>query len=175
VWVGDHLVFRGNYVHDNRCQGFFVKDQETAVDTVTVEDNLFLRNDAEADPGCGNPCGQPWTLHVFGPITDFTLQNNTIWTPETGSAAALRDSGWSGDTVIDSNVISNVYSDSTSPFGTGYDSTNNVVGTAPTGTFPSTGFTIVSSPSFANPSVDDYRTNDGRGVDWTPSDKHFGP
>ena len=27
VWVGDHLVFRKNYLHDNRCQGFFVKDQ----------------------------------------------------------------------------------------------------------------------------------------------------
>jgi hypothetical protein len=25
VWVGDHLVFRGNYLHDNRCQGFFVR------------------------------------------------------------------------------------------------------------------------------------------------------
>jgi hypothetical protein len=55
VWVGDHLVFRGNYVHDNRCQGFFVKDQETAVDTVTVEDNLFLRNDAEGRPRLRGP------------------------------------------------------------------------------------------------------------------------
>ncbi|MGC1165811.1 MAG: right-handed parallel beta-helix repeat-containing protein, partial [Solirubrobacterales bacterium] len=27
VWVGDHIVFRKNYLHDNRCQGFFVKDQ----------------------------------------------------------------------------------------------------------------------------------------------------
>ena len=27
VWRGDHIVFRKNYLHDNRCQGFFVKDQ----------------------------------------------------------------------------------------------------------------------------------------------------
>ena len=27
VWVGDHLVFRRNYLHDNHCQGFFIKDQ----------------------------------------------------------------------------------------------------------------------------------------------------
>src|ERR1700709_1225979 len=27
VWVGDHIVFRKNYLHDNRCQGFFVKAQ----------------------------------------------------------------------------------------------------------------------------------------------------
>ena len=27
VWVGDHLIFRKNYLHDNRCQGFFVNDQ----------------------------------------------------------------------------------------------------------------------------------------------------
>ena len=31
VWVGDHIVFRKNYLHDNRCQGFFVKDQATAI------------------------------------------------------------------------------------------------------------------------------------------------
>ena len=28
VWRGDHIVFRKNYLHDNRCQGFFVKDQD---------------------------------------------------------------------------------------------------------------------------------------------------
>ena len=33
VWVGDHLIYRRNYLHDNRCQGFFVKDQATTVAT----------------------------------------------------------------------------------------------------------------------------------------------
>ena len=35
VWVGDHIVFRKNYLHDNRCQGFFIKDQQSAVDTAS--------------------------------------------------------------------------------------------------------------------------------------------
>ena len=57
VWTGDHLVFRKNYVHDNHCQGFFVKDQDDLcgggnsgvcgpVEGIRVEDNLFLRNEA---------------------------------------------------------------------------------------------------------------------------------
>ena len=57
VWVGDHIVFRKNYLHDNRCQGFFIKDQASLggvsgpIDGITVEDNLFLRNK--------EPCGPP--------------------------------------------------------------------------------------------------------------------
>ena len=57
VWVGDHIVFRKNYLHDNRCQGFFVKDQASLggvsgpIHGLRVEDNLFLRNH--------EPCGPP--------------------------------------------------------------------------------------------------------------------
>ena len=38
VWDGDHLYFIGNYMHDNRCQGFFIKDQPDTVDTVVAPD-----------------------------------------------------------------------------------------------------------------------------------------
>src|SRR5215217_7622984 len=64
VWVGDHLYFWRNYLHDNRCLGFFVKDQKSTVDTVVAEDNLFVRNNA---PCASSGCGQPWALHLFGP------------------------------------------------------------------------------------------------------------
>jgi hypothetical protein len=170
VWYGDHLVFRRNYLHDNRCQGFFVKDQKSTVDTVVFEDNLIVRNNA---PCALSGCGQPWAVHLFGPISDLSMRRNTVWTTD-GASAALRESGWSNVTV-DSNVIYRVWSDTSAPFGNGYTSTNNVAGTAPEVSWPSTGFGVNASPPFQNPSADDYRTNDGRGVDWAPADQHYGP
>ena len=56
VWVGDHIVFRKNYLHDNRCQGFFIKDQASLggvsgpIAGVSVEDNLFVRNKEPCGP-----------------------------------------------------------------------------------------------------------------------------
>src|SRR5215207_1807320 len=64
VWVGDHLVYRGNYLHDNRCQGFFVKDQASLggvsgpIAGITVENNLFVRNKEPCGPPLSS-CGQP--------------------------------------------------------------------------------------------------------------------
>jgi hypothetical protein len=34
---------------------------------------------------------------------------------------------------------------------------------------------VDATPPFQNPAADDYRTNDGRGVDWAPADQHYGP
>jgi hypothetical protein len=170
VWVGDHLIFRRNYLHDNRCQGFFVKDQKSTVNTVVAEDNLFVRNNA---PCASSGCGQPWALHLFGPISNLTLRRNTIWTTD-GATAALRESGWSNVTV-DSNVIYRAWSDTSAPFSNGYTATNNVAGTSPEVSWPSTGFTVDASPPFQNPAADDYRTGDGRGVTWAPADQVYGP
>jgi hypothetical protein len=41
VWGGDGLYFRRNYLHDNRCQGFFVKDQPAPVAHVVLENSAF--------------------------------------------------------------------------------------------------------------------------------------
>jgi hypothetical protein len=171
VWVGDGMYFRKNYLHDNRCQGFFIKDQASTVSNVVAEDNLFLRNDAAcAQAGCG----QPSVFQLFGPMTGLVVRRNTIWTPGGGSPTTLRDGGW-GSVTIDSNVIYRPWSDTSAPFGSGYSATNNVAGTSPEGTWPSTGFSVVASPSFADPAHDDYRTGDGRGVDWAPADQQYGP
>jgi Bacterial Ig domain/Right handed beta helix region len=171
VWVGDGMYFRKNYLHDNRCQGFFIKDQASTVSNVVAEDNLFLRNDAAcAQAGCG----QPSIFQLFGPMTGLVVRRNTIWTPGGGSPTTLRDGGW-GSVTIDSNVIYRPWSDTSAPFGSGYSATNNVAGTSPEGTWPSTGFSVVASPSFADPAHDDYRTGDGRGVDWAPADQQYGP
>ncbi len=74
VWVGDHIVFRKNYLHDNRCQGFFVKDQASLggvsgpIAGITVDDNLFVRNKEPCAPEAPG-CGQPMYFQVFGPYS----------------------------------------------------------------------------------------------------------
>jgi hypothetical protein len=174
VWVGDHMIYRKNYLHDNQCQGFFIKDQASSVNTVTAEDNLMLRNNA----GCGPPatsCGQPSTFQLFGAMSDLTVSRNTIWTPGGGSPTTLRDPGWTGTRSFQNNVISRPWSDIAAPFGSGYTAANNVSQGAPEGTWPSAGFTTVASPAFQNPAADDYRTDDGRGVTWAPADQVYGP
>jgi hypothetical protein len=170
VWVGDHLIYRRNYLHDNRCQGFFIKDQASAVNTVVADDNLMLRNAASCDGAAG--CGQPAIFQLFGPMTNLVMTRNTIWTPEGGSPTTLRSSGW-GPVQVANNVVSRFWADDSGPFGGGYSAINNVAG-AREMSWPAAGVTL-GSPKFANPAADDYRTNDGRGVDWAPAEQQYGP
>ena len=168
VWVGDHLVYRSNYLHDNRCQGFFVKDQQSAVDGVVADNNLMLRN---AAPCAQSGCGQPSIFQLFGPITSLVMTRNTIWTPEGESPTTLRDPGW-GSVQVANNVVYRFWSDTSAPF-QNYSASNNIAAKREMN-WPATGVTI-GTPKFANPSADDYRTNDGRGVTWAPADQHYGP
>jgi hypothetical protein len=168
VWVGDHLVYRNNYLHDNRCQGFFVKDQQSAVDGVVADNNLMLRN---AAPCAQAGCGQPSVFQLFGPITSLVMTRNTIWTPEGESPTTLRSSGW-GSVQVANNVVYRFWADDSGPF-QNYAASNNIAAKRE-GNWPATGVTI-GSPKFANPGADDYRTNDGRGVTWAPADQHYGP
>jgi Right handed beta helix region len=169
VWVGDHLVYRNNYLHDNRCQGFFVKDQQSPVDGVIADNNLMLRN---AAPCAQAGCGQPSIFQVFGPITSFVMTRNTIWTPEGESPTTLRDPGW-GSVQVANNVVYRFWSDTSSPFQS-YTASNNVAAKREMN-WPATGISMNAHPPFANPAADDYRTNDGRGVTWAPADQHYGP
>ena len=140
VWVGDGLYFRRNYLHDNRCQGFFVKDQASTVSNVVAEDNLFLRNDA---PCATAGCGQPSVFQLFGPMTGLVIRRNTIWTPGGGSPITLRDGGW-GSVLVDSNVMYRPWSDTSAPFGAAYTAINNIAGTAPEAPGRASGITVVA-------------------------------
>jgi hypothetical protein len=168
VWAGDHLVFRRNYEHDNRCQGVFIKDQDKSIEGIRLEDNLILRNNEPPDPSCPE-CGQPNTLNLYGPYSDFTMTHNTIWAGE--PTAAFRTQPPAG-TLIDSNVA---YRFTASAGATAAAFTNNtyceLVGSWPTGT----GDERKCSLPFQDPVTDDYRLGNGRGVDWAPSEVHFGP
>jgi desulfoferrodoxin (superoxide reductase-like protein) len=170
VWAGDHLVFRRNYEHNNHCQGFFVKDQEKSIPTIRVEDNLFLRNE---EPCASNvpagSCGQPNTVNVYGPYSDLHFTHNTVW----GSAltTAFRTSPPAGTQIEANAAYRFTASESAAAAAFNANTYCELQGTWPTGA----GNERNCSPAFQNPSADDYRLASGRGVDWAPSEYHYGP
>ncbi|HEX4464993.1 MAG TPA: right-handed parallel beta-helix repeat-containing protein [Solirubrobacterales bacterium] len=182
VWVGDHIVFRKNYLHDNRCQGFFVKDQASLggvsgpIHGIKVEDNLFLRNH---EP-CGKPlgpseCGQPLYFQVAGPYTGFVMKNNTIWGDTVDSIAAFRE-GTGSDTRIEDNVIYRLWTDTDMSPATLRNNTLCEREAAEGGSWPTpSGETVDCNLHFPNAAADDYRLGNGRGVDWAPAEEHYGP
>jgi hypothetical protein len=182
VWRGDHIVFRKNYLHNNRCQGFFVKDQTLStseipggpVEGIAVEDNLFLRN---KEP-CGAPltsCGQPMYFQLVGPYTGFVMKRNTIWGDGVDSIAAFRE-GTGSDSLIENNVIYRMWTDSNISPATLRNNTVCQRETSAGGSWSTPiGETKACTLSFANTAADDYRISGERGVDWAPAEVHFGP
>jgi hypothetical protein len=173
VWVGDHLVFRRNYLHDNRCQGFFVKDQASPVLGIAVEDNLFLRNNEPCAPSAPD-CGQPAYFQVFGPYAGFVMRRNTIWQ---GDVTTAFQEGTGVDTRIEANVVNRFWT-STDLSGIAYLDNTRCIREASGGAWPSLvlGETVDCSPPFNDPASDDFRlVGSARGVDWAPAELHFGP
>ena len=173
VWVGDHLVYRGNYLHDNRCQGFFVKDQERAIAGIIVEDNLFLRNDAPCAPQASG-CGAPSDFQVFGPYTGFVMRRNTIW--GNGAVAAFQEGG-GPRSRIEANVVYKFWT-STDLTSVVYRDNTRCQRQSSGGSWPAShpGEVISCSPRFVAPRLDDFRLPGAeRGVSWAPADRHFGP
>jgi hypothetical protein len=172
VWVGDHLVFRKNYIHDNRCQGFFVKDQASPVHGIRVEDNLILRDHEPCAPQAPG-CGQPSIVQIFGPYTGLKFTNNTIWD---GLDQVSFQEGNPPDSLIARNVISRIWT-STKIEGTYEDNTRCWREGAEGGSWPKStpGEKVNCHPHFEDPKVDDYRLPGDRGVTWAPAEMHFGP
>jgi hypothetical protein len=173
VWVGDHLVFRRNYLHDNRCQGFFVKDQASPVVGITVVDNLFLRNNEPCAPEAPD-CGQPAYFQIFGPYDGLTMRRNTIWQ---GDVTTAFQEGTGLDTRIEDNVVNRFWT-STDLTAIAYVDNTRCDREASGGAWPALvpGETIDCSPSFNDPASDDFRLlGSARGVDWAPAEFHYGP
>ncbi len=173
VWVGDHLVYRGNYLHDNRCQGFFVKDQERPVAGILVEDNLFLRNDAACAPGAQG-CGAPSDLQIFGPYSGLKMRRNTIW--GNGAIAAFQEANGTR-ARIEANVVYKFWTSTDLSAARFRNNTRCQRQSSPGGSWPKrvVGEVVACSPHFRAPGFDDYRLRGDRGVTWAPRDRHFGP
>jgi hypothetical protein len=172
VWVGDHLYFRRNYLHDFGGQGFFVKDQASAIDGLVVEDNLIVRQSSPCDPVSLCPTWQLSPFQIFGPLRNVTIRHNTVWPGPNGGQAWLRGVSWAGPTVFSDNVMDSLNSDAIGLL-TGYTSSNNTrcdgLG------FPDAGITKDCSPAFLDAANGDYRQANGRGVTWKVADQSFGP
>jgi hypothetical protein len=174
VWGGDGLYFRRNYLHDNRCQGFFIKDQPAAVSNVVVADNLMLRDAAPCDPP-NSDCGPPSIVQIFGPLRGLRLSRNTVWTPGNRSPLVLRE-GPFGKVVVADNVIYRGWSDWTGGFPDFTETGNTVCQWE--GTLPrlSASATRSCSPRFVAPAEDDYRLRSGvAGINWSPTEQRYGP
>jgi hypothetical protein len=174
VWGGDNLYFVRNYLHDNRCQGFFIKDQPSAINGIVVDNNLFVRNKEPCDPP-GSGCGQPADFQVYGPYNGFVMRRNTIWGDD---AAAVFQNGTGTDSVIESNVVDRFWTSTNMSGATMRDNTRCTRETGSGGSWPSSvpGEIVSCSPTFNNPASDDFRIiGAGRGVDWRPADQHYGP
>jgi Right handed beta helix region len=173
VWGGDGLYFRRNYLHDNRCQGLFVKDQPTAVRDVVVEDNLMVRNSAPCAGSASSSCGPPSVVSLFGPMRSLTLRRNTVWTSDDGSPVALRPG--LADVTLSGNVIYRVWADGDLARMRQRDNAVCRWETAGGGSLPPQAGAPSCSPPFADPAHDDFRLPDGGGVDWSPRGVRFGP
>ncbi len=172
VWVGDHLVFRKNYLHDFGGQGFFVKDQDEAINGFIASNNLIVDQDLPCEPSslCTGYQLSPW--QVYGPIANGEMKNNTVAWGSGGGTAVLTGTY----TNIDfSNNVFNRISDTDGggsiPSLTG--SNNTYCDSGGWGVPP--GSTKDCAPAFLNPAAGDYRLANGRGVSWTPAEMHFGP
>ena len=174
VWGGDGLYFRRNYLHDNRCQGFFVKDQPAPVRKVVVADNLMLRDAApcaESSPDCGAPS----VVSLYGPIRGLQLAHNTIWTAGNRSPAVWGEGPFEG-TEVEENVLYRAWSEWDGGF-PGFSESNDLV-CQWEGTLPHLSRSARRSckPGFRDAGSDDYRLRHGdTGIDWSPSDQHYGP
>jgi hypothetical protein len=180
VWTGDHIVYRRNYLHDNRCQGFFIKDQASLggvsgpISGIAVEDNLFVRDNEPCAPEAPG-CGQPSYFQVFGPYSGFVMRRNTFWG---GDQVATFQEGTGTDTKIEDNVIYRLWTNTNMSVATYADNTRCKREAAEGGSWPSStpGETVTCSPSFNNAAADDLRLiGSDRGVDWAPAEQHYGP
>jgi hypothetical protein len=164
---GRGLVFDHNYEHDNNCQGFFTKDGD--ITDAIIYDNLFLR-----DQVAHWPMGNIDIVNVYRLI----LRNNTSW-PDTTDTLRDFSSAHQAQAAVDHNVFeafSNGCCNDSSHFV--LHESLNIFGRAPYTFTHALTDRVARRPRFIDPARDDYRLsrNPHRiGVDWSPTDRHYGP
>ncbi len=170
VFGGHGMTFERNYEHDNQSQGFFIKDGDAS--EVTVNDNLFLRNNNEPEL---YPGGE-YNIQVYD-TTGLTITNNTTWD---GQDDILRAEG-AAETLtatVNHNVEQTL--DVLHESGPAYSLSENYdIFAEEPWTFKMGAQSIVErSPDFADTASGDYElvSNPGdAGVDWQPSEYVYGP
>ena len=174
---GSYITFDHNYEHDNQCQGFFIKDGD--VTGVLVYDNLFLRDRAGEAAGCPYGCNETGGIQVWY-AHGVVVRNNTNWS---GSGELVRVPA---ATVRYRVEFSHNVTWEFNPGGSAREARQvaliegyNVFYRAPFFfKINPRSDRILKRPHFRDPASDDYRLANGRGsvgVDWAPSEQHYGP
>jgi hypothetical protein len=167
VFGGSNLTFDHNYEHDNQSQGFFIKDGDAS--NVTVNDNLFLRNDNLGE-GENN-------IQVFN-TAGFVMTKNTVWD---GQGDLIRAEGAAEPlTATVNHNVEQVFNSIHEGSGPAYTLNENsdVFKEAPWTIAKGALSIVLPSPSFRDPADDDYRLSpnpNNIGVDWAPSEYTYGP
>ena len=170
VFGGHHMLFERNYEHDNQSQGFFIKDGD--VSDVTVNDNLFLRNNNEPSL---YPGGE-YNIQVFN-TTELTITHNTVWD---GQDDILRAEG--AAEALTAQVNHNVEQtlDVLNEGGPAYALSENydVFAEEPWTFTMGAHSKVQSNPGFVDPATEDYElasNPEGIGVNWQPAEYVYGP
>jgi hypothetical protein len=171
VFGGHYMTFAYNYEHDNQAQGFFIKDGDAS--EVTVNENLFLRNNNEPEL---YPGGE-YNIQVFN-TTGFTATNNTVWD---GQDDILRAEG--AAEALTANFNHNVEQDLAvlhEGGGPAYTLTEDydIFKEAPWTFTKGAHSKVEANPDFVNPAGEDYELASNPndiGVDWQPSEYVYGP
>jgi Right handed beta helix region len=170
VFGGHHMTFAYNYEHDNQAQGFFINDGDAS--DVTIEENLFLRNDNEPSP---YPGGE-YNIQVFD-TTGLVIANNTVWD---GQDDILRADGAAEPLTADANHnverTLNVLHEGGPPYTLRHS--YNIFREAPWTITLGAHSRVIRRPEFVDPATDDYRLRHNPhhiGVDWHPSEFVYGP
>ncbi len=170
VFGGHYMTFERNFEHDNQSQGFFIKDGDAS--EVTVNDNLFLRNNNEPSL---YPGGE-YNIQVFD-TTGLTITNNTVWD---GQDDILRAEG--AAEALSATVNHNVEQtlDVLHESGPAYTLSENddIFAEAPWTFKMGAQSKVQAHPDFADPAAENYElasNPEGIGVNWQPAEYVYGP
>ncbi len=195
VHGGSNLTITHNYFHDGNVELFMIKDGEVEGTNVVTE-NLVVRENSSLNPACGG-CSTAVFGQWYSP-QNATIANNTIVEPSLVLRSQLNLVGGGNPYYlvpsginVNHNVIQQfraeddetaskelglfepVLTHSYNIFGTW---TKNYLAAGPGDTFVST---IGNTSSlFKNPSENDFRlasNPNNIGVNWKPSEYHYGP
>jgi hypothetical protein len=194
VHGGSNLTITHNYFHDGNVELFMIKDGDIT-GTNFITDNLVVRENSSLNPACGG-CSTAVFGQYYSP-QNATIANNTIVEPGLflRSQLGLVGNG-NPDYLVPSNI--NVSHNVINEFRAQDDDQGGALGSfagAMTTSYnmfgpytknyltAGTGDTFVktinnTSSIFVNPSSNDFRlasNPNNIGVDWKPSEYHYGP
>jgi hypothetical protein len=133
---GSGLVVRGNFIHDNVAQGFFIKDGK--VTDVTLENNVIVRTGSTFKD-----------VNIYD-VDGLKMVNNTIW----GKGMVFQ--GTTTGVMLRNNILSNLTTNANTPLSAAQENYNLIASGLRLG--PND---IAVPPQFVDPDRLDYRLAPG--------------